>query len=417
VRPRKVRPDQADIDTPLIRIGVSFDGGTLTAHQLERIVLDPNEHTDWKVQSLAEWARARRSVSVSLCPAEGTERRSTFSRRRIPRDRALIRPAANPVFSTRSSTPSVGQIVRAVEGRAWTGQHGVMVTSPAVAWLQEVWPQYGWQDADVHEACFHDVAVWAPEVVGRVSCHGDQTERVQREHRVLELLGEVQLPYDLPRPLSGVVSRGGRTGMLTSFVAGEHRPGIGWDLAVTQIRNALTAFAQVTHGQLTGRLPEPRSWCGGRQWAELVHERLLPRLRPELQVLAISVVADVLEAEKAAGDPQFVHGDFGPHNILWRGDQIVGVLDLDHACLGDPAIDAASLISFYGAERVSQIVDRDVLDRAMIHRASLTLQLATAADLLGDAGLRDHALGNFRSRSQAGTLYDPGGRQPDKHSR
>lgn len=289
-----------------------------------------------------------------------------------------------------------------------------MVTSPVVAWLQDVWPQYSWQDADVHEACFHDVAVRAPEVVGRVSCHGEQTERVQREHRVLELLGDVQLPYDLPRPLSGVVSRSGRTGMLTSFVAGEHRPGIDWETAVAQIRNALVAFAQVTPEQWTDRLPEPRSWCGGHRWSELVHERLLPRLPPDLQLLANTVIADVLEAE-AAGVTQFVHGDFGPHNVLWSGDQIVGILDLDHVCLGDPAIDAASLISFYGAERVSQIVDHDVLDRAMIHRASLTLQLATAADLLGDTGLRDHAVGNFGSRSRAGTLHDPGGWQPDRH--
>ena len=36
-----------------------------------------------------------------------------------------------------------------------------MATSSVIAWLQAVWPEYSWQDADVHEACFHDVAVRA----------------------------------------------------------------------------------------------------------------------------------------------------------------------------------------------------------------------------------------------------------------
>jgi hypothetical protein len=46
------------------------------------------------------------------------------------------------------------------------------------------------------------------------------------------------------------------------------------------------------------------------------------------------------------------------------------------------------------------------------HRASLVLQLAAAAELLGAAALREHALGNFVARARAGTLYDPGRRAP-----
>jgi aminoglycoside phosphotransferase (APT) family kinase protein len=290
------------------------------------------------------------------------------------------------------------------------------VTAPVVAWLRTVWPEYGWQGSDVHEACFHDVAVRPLDVAGRVSCHGEQTERVEREHRIMDLLADIPLPFDVPRPLSGVVTRDGRTGMLTSFVDGEHRADTEWEKAAGQIGNAMAAFAQVTHSPWTERLPAPRSWCGGRRWPELVHERLLARLSGDLQRIAATVVAGVLEVEKAAGTPQLVHGDFGPHNMLWTGDRIVGLLDVDHACLGDPAIDAASLISFFGARRVSQIVDHDMLDRAMIHRASLTLQLAAAADLVADTGLRDHALDNFASRCRAGTLHDPGGWRPKRNT-
>ncbi|GAB3417088.1 protein kinase family protein [Flindersiella endophytica] len=289
------------------------------------------------------------------------------------------------------------------------------VTSPVVAWLREVWPAYSWQNAHLHQSCFHDVAVLAPEVVGRASRHGERTERVAREHRILDALVDVRLPYDVPRPLSGVVSRNGRTGMLISFVGGEPRPDIAWEAAAGQIRLAMAAMAQVAPGPLSDRLPEPRSWCGGRRWPELVRQRLLPRLPHELRSVAGDVVANVLDAAQIAGSAQLVHGDFGPHNFLWSGDQIAGLLDFDHACLGDAAIDAATLISFFGAEQVAQIVNREVVERAMIHRAGLSLQLATAADLLGDTALRDHALGNFATRSRTGTLYDPGGWTPDRH--
>lgn len=40
---------------PSARIGFVFDGGILTPDVLDRIVLDPEEHSEWLVQSLAEW--------------------------------------------------------------------------------------------------------------------------------------------------------------------------------------------------------------------------------------------------------------------------------------------------------------------------------------------------------------------------
>lgn len=49
----------------------------------------------------------------------------------------------------------------------------------------------------------------------------------------------------------------------------------------------------------------------------------------------------------------------------------------------------------------------------MTHRASLSLQVASAATLVGDDGLRDYALSNFRAREAAGTLYDPTGLDVD----
>ncbi len=42
-------------DWPHAHIGFIFDGGILTPDQLERIVLDPHEHTEWSIRALDEW--------------------------------------------------------------------------------------------------------------------------------------------------------------------------------------------------------------------------------------------------------------------------------------------------------------------------------------------------------------------------
>jgi 8-oxo-dGTP pyrophosphatase MutT (NUDIX family) len=40
---------------PLCRVGFVFDGGTLTDDQLDAIVLDPAEHSEWRVLTIEEW--------------------------------------------------------------------------------------------------------------------------------------------------------------------------------------------------------------------------------------------------------------------------------------------------------------------------------------------------------------------------
>jgi len=154
-----------------------------------------------------------------------------------------------------------------------------------------------------------------------------------------------------------------------------------------------------------------RAWCGGSAWPAIVEAHLLPRMRPRVQVSAAQRVEAVFTME--SDDTVFCHGDFGPHNILWNGDRPTGLIDLDHACLGDPAIDLAPLIGFHGAAAVASLCSPEELRRAMIHRATLSLQVAAAAHLAGLEGLRDHALANFARRVADGTLFDPGGLAPD----
>lgn len=55
---------------------------------------------------------------------------------------------------------------------------------------------------------------------------------------------------------------------------------------------------------------------------------------------------DALEREAAhlPAVSSFVHGDFGPANLLWRSGHIV-VLDFDHCGRGDPALDLGNLLT------------------------------------------------------------------------
>lgn len=41
------------------------------------------------------------------------------------------------------------------------------------------------------------------------------------------------------------------------------------------------------------------------------------------------------------GAPALLHGDFWPGNLLWRGEDLVGVLDWEDAAIGDPLSDVA----------------------------------------------------------------------------
>jgi aminoglycoside phosphotransferase (APT) family kinase protein len=42
--------------------------------------------------------------------------------------------------------------------------------------------------------------------------------------------------------------------------------------------------------------------------------------------------------------PAFLHGDFGPAQLLWRGDRVV-IFDFDRATLGDPALDLGNVLT------------------------------------------------------------------------
>ena len=270
--------------------------------------------------------------------------------------------------------------------------------------LQEVWPELDWSNADVVHGAFHRVIRFDTSAVLRVAIGTAHEARSRSELHNLETLGSLNLPCEIPTPHSEVHTCDRGSAYLTSFVPGELLDDPGWEVVREPIATTLVALHSATLPD-GATLRPTREWCGGMAWPDLV-DRIVHNLDGGLRRRAATIVAQVLEVEQSI--PRVVvHGDFGPHNLLFSDDDALGLIDFDNACLGDPAIDIAPLIGIFGSAAVSDVADAEMIRRGRVHRASLSLQVAAAAHLVGDSKLRDHALRNFAARVRAGTLYEP----------
>jgi Phosphotransferase enzyme family len=196
-------------------------------------------------------------------------------------------------------------------------------------WVAVSWPEWEWSDAVVEHGSFHDVVVLSGRVVARVATGPGRCGRVQREMSTLGLVADTGVGVVVPRLLSPLVDRDGACGLLTSFVSG--RDGVGRDWAEVRPGYAalLTDFAAVPLDGPAADLPPVRTWCGGPEWPALVESALLPRLSAVARPAAVEAVKAMVAVEREA-PRQFVHGDFGPHNVRWEGRAVSGILDLDH---------------------------------------------------------------------------------------
>jgi hypothetical protein len=231
---------------------------------------------------------------------------------------------------------------------------------------------------------FHHVALLGSTGVIRVSFAADHEAQIANQSAALLAVGSAGLKTRIPKLLGTHTSRTW-SAMACTVVDGAHETGRLWH----EVRHDFAGMLDDLQGAHapTG-LAAARSWCGGESWPDIV-ERI------------------TAGASCRVRSPSLVHGDFGPHNVLWNESDAPGLIDFDNACVADPAIDLAPLIGFYGAANVGEIVHADVLERAKIHRASLPLQVAAAAALGSDRKLQCHALSNFCRRLEAGSLHDP----------
>lgn len=275
------------------------------------------------------------------------------------------------------------------------------------------WPAIDWARAEVRVGAFHTVAIPPTGPILRLTTGNQFSIRAEREARTLQEMARIALPVPIPHLLAGPVEADDWSATLITRVPGHQTD----DVTTANTRriqcyvDLLVAFHGANPATMRD-LPAPRTWCGGPEWPTLVRQELAPLLNSDARRSASDRIAQLLDIE-AAGPGVVCHGDFGPHNILWNDDRPASLIDLDHACVGDPAIDIAPLIGFHGFQAIRPIADADTLRRAMIHRATLSLQVAAAAHLNGSYELRDHALNNFTSRNAQGTLFDPTGMRPE----
>jgi len=268
------------------------------------------------------------------------------------------------------------------------------------------WPDIDWRGATVHHGAFHDVLVCDGGPVLRVATGGDHQVRVTRETRTLNVVAGCGLAIPTPEILGQVATDKTRSGVLTTAIPGATDPDREWDAQLSTVYRALLdQLAAIPVAGLTD-LDPPRTWCGGSDWPTVVNKRLCPLLPRDVAAAADAAVHDVVELDRD-GERCLVHGDFGRHNILWQDDQVSGLIDFDHACIGDPAIDLAPLVVFHGAAVIHDTFGRALADRAVTHAASLSLQIAAAAELSDNTDLRDHALGNFVRRYQRRAVGEP----------
>lgn len=276
------------------------------------------------------------------------------------------------------------------------------------------WPEHQWHAGDLHHGAFHFVLIApnGPSIRATLGQHG--RERSRREANTLLTLEAAQLPLTIPQVLDGPHwAKPPRTWM-TSLTTVPGSPAADLTTCSTQRISAYAAIMNTLRAASSAcdSLPPVRAWCGGDRWPDIVQRDLIPRLGTPLGGVATERVETLLEAESHV-ESTLCHGDFGPHNILWSEEKVASVIDFDHACMGDPAIDIAPLISFHGASRLTSLGSAETIRRAMLHRATLPLQVAASAHLAGLGQLRDHALANFAQRSAERTLFDPNGETPD----
>lgn len=273
----------------------------------------------------------------------------------------------------------------------------------SVAWsaLRSVWSDLGWTSPAYSHGAFHHVAVLGSTGVVRVSFAANHEAQIARESAVLLAVGSIGLKTRVPKFLR-TLTGDTWSAMACTVIEGAHMADRPWN----EVRHYFAGILDdLQRAQLLTGLPAARSWCGGNSWPDVVERITADSVSPVRKAAQI-VVREVLSLEEAV-TPSVVHGDFGPHNILWDASGAPGLIDFDNACAADPAIDVAPLIGFYGAAKVGEIVDADVLARAKVYRASLPLQVAAGAALGADRKLQSHALSNFARRLEAGSLHDP----------
>ena len=151
------------------------------------------------------------------------------------------------------------------------------------------------------------------------------------EYKLLECIKETTIPSAVPVYLDSSGSHLGRPFFISSYIEGTQNLGSKDDaFFIETIANQLKDIHMVNTDNLP-KLPlrvDPL-------------EGLLDYLPKKDNWIEIREYIKELSFEKYNADFKLLHGDFWPGNLLWKSDNIVGVVDWDYAAIGDPLYDLA----------------------------------------------------------------------------
>ena len=151
------------------------------------------------------------------------------------------------------------------------------------------------------------------------------------EYKLLECLKETTIPSAVPVYLDSSGSLLGKPFFISSYIEGSQNLGSKDDAFFIEIiANQLKNIHMVNTDNLP-KLPlrvDPL-------------EGLLDYLPKKDNWIEIREYIKELSFEKYNADFKLLHGDFWPGNLLWKSDNIVGVVDWDYAAIGDPLYDLA----------------------------------------------------------------------------
>lgn len=201
----------------------------------------------------------------------------------------------------------------------------------------------------------------------RIAKNPSARRSLTRRTEVLRRLPEYT--FQTPRPLTRVHSRRGHAAVALSWVRGEHRWGA---VDPAQLGSMLEQLWATDTDGFDGFLDRPGQHWGGHRRRRIMLDEVVPRLLPRNRELAREAIADLAELEVAA--PHLVHSDLMGHNMIWAGDVLSGVIDWDHASLGDPAQDVAALASSYGWATLEGVLAPETLHRARLHARIMPMQ-------------------------------------------
>lgn len=188
-----------------------------------------------------------------------------------------------------------------------------------------------------------------------------------RRSEVLRRLPEYD--FQIPRPLTGTKTVKGHTAVGLTWVEGSHRTA---DVPAETLRHLLEQLWETDTSDFDSYLDRPGQHWGGHRRRHVILDEVVPLLLPRNRALAREAIHDLADLDVVT--PRLVHSDLMSRNMLWQGRSLSGVIDWDHACLGDPAQDVASLALCFGWDTLDSVLDPDIMRRARLHARIVPMQ-------------------------------------------